>query len=325
MPLIDDSNQQISQNKEIHDIIAPRYDASHPEIYNPTEQARIQASLAKAIAMIQSRTTAPLVMDFGAGTGNLTKHLLDLGVQVIATDVSQGSLDRLNEKHTHHSRLQTAILNGQDLAGFGDRTFDMVATYSVLHHVPDYLNIIGEFARVLKPGGIMVIDHEVCPSYWDQPLDYVSYLGELGENFLKTYHIVTDNPFVNRLPFDVKTIRFLRFLYRKAIGISGRFLEITHIYKRRMTGEGDIHTFQHDHIEWDKIITKLTGSCDILCEEDYLVCRETDPNPPVWSQWRSRCSDMRCIVARKRPTGPYSTNAKNNDVNISPQSSRRPQ
>lgn len=59
----------------------------------------------------------------------------------------------------------------------------MVATYSVLHHVPDYLKIVDEFVRVLKPGGVIYIDHEVSPSYWEINDTYQSYLEELGGDF----------------------------------------------------------------------------------------------------------------------------------------------
>ncbi|MFZ5572833.1 MAG: class I SAM-dependent methyltransferase [Thermodesulfobacteriota bacterium] len=299
MPLLDDSHRQIAKNKEIHDRIASQYDAAHPEIYNPTEQTRIHAGLANAISLIQTGAKTPVVMDFGAGTGNLTNHLLDLGVRVLAADVSQGSLDLLKEKLGHPAGLQTALLNGRDLAGFGDQTVDMLATYSVLHHVPDYLAIISEFVRVVKPGGIILIDHEVCPAYWEQSPEYLSYLNELGGNFLNTYGIVTGTPLVDRLPLPPTAIRILRTLYRTTTGISGRVLEMTRLRKHRPGGGGDIHIFQHDHIEWDRISTQLAGPCEIVREEDYLVCRETDPNPPVWHRWRQRCSDMRSVTARR--------------------------
>ena len=58
----------------------------------------------------------------------------------------------------------------------GDGSYDMVATYSVLHHVPDYLRIVEEMARVLKPGGILYLDHEASDSYWEGDKVYDEFL-----------------------------------------------------------------------------------------------------------------------------------------------------
>lgn len=52
----------------------------------------------------------------------------------------------------------------------------MVATYSVLHHIPDYLGVIKELIRVTKPGGIIYIDHEVNEQYWEKSAVYNEFL-----------------------------------------------------------------------------------------------------------------------------------------------------
>ena len=67
-------------------------------------------------------------------------------------------------------------INGYDLSNIDDNHLDLVAVYSVLHHVPDYLKIIEEMIRVSKPGGVLYIDHEVSPSYWNQSKEYKDFL-----------------------------------------------------------------------------------------------------------------------------------------------------
>ena len=39
---------------------------------------------------------------------------------------------------------------------FGDGTFDAILSLDVLEHVPDYTRALAEFARVLRPGGVVV-------------------------------------------------------------------------------------------------------------------------------------------------------------------------
>ena len=129
------------------------YDSKHVEIYNSTEQQRIKQVLKDAIAQIKTGTEGFTVLDFGAGTGNLTKHLLDLNTTVIAADISPRYLSQLKNKMHNPDKLELILLKGKNLSNIADQSFDMVATYSVLHHIPDYLEIINEFVRIVKPGG----------------------------------------------------------------------------------------------------------------------------------------------------------------------------
>jgi len=47
---------------------------------------------------------------------------------------------------------------------FGDASFDAVASLDVLEHVPDYRRAVGEFARVLRPGGLLLLCVPYAPA-----------------------------------------------------------------------------------------------------------------------------------------------------------------
>lgn len=277
-------SELVDYNSRIHNLIAPLYEARHAEIFNETEQARIREQLAFALGRIESASAEPRVLDFGAGTGNLTRHLLELGTRVVASDVSGGCLQELKASAGRTARLELSLLNGQDLSQFADESFDMVAVYSVLHHVPDYLAIIGEFVRILKPGGVVLLDHEVCPSFWDNPAEYRAYEAELGE----------------RLVGERQSLgRHLLGIFRRRN--RWRYLAAAlYLRWKKFDDEGDIHIHPDDHIEWGTIRALLEPRCEVLLEQDYLVCRERSVPPQVWQAWRGRCADMRIIVAQKR-------------------------
>lgn len=277
-------SELIDYNSRIHNLIAPLYEARHAEIFNENEQARIRSQLAFALAGIRSAESSPRVLDYGAGTGNLTRHLLAQGASVVASDVSGGCLKEVRAMAGDAARLELSLLNGRDLSQFPDGCFDMVAVYSVLHHVPDYLGIIKEFLRVLKPGGVVYLDHEVCPSFWGATPDYDAYQAELGD----------------RLPAERES------LWRYLVGILRRRNRWRYLaaalylrWKRFDDDEGDIHTHPDDHIEWERIRELLEPRCEVLRELDYLVCRERSTPAVVWEKWRSRCADMRLLIARK--------------------------
>lgn len=285
------ARELILHNRKMHDIVALNYDEKHKEIFNPTEQRRIRQVLQHAIAEIKTGSLVPMVLDFGAGTGNLTRHLLDLQANVVAADVSQGCIYQLNIKMGSSNKLQTIILNGEDLSNMKDSVFDMVATYSVLHHIPDYLKIVDEFVRVIKPGGIIYIDHEVCPAYWEEDAIYQAYLEELGGRFSQDH--------LYELGVTQGKMKLWKVLIDSLYSYVRRMVTKNALSEQLSDDYGDIHVYKHDHIEWGDIESRLIQSCDIIVKSDYLVCREFGDPPLVCGKWRDKCVDMRMIIARK--------------------------
>lgn len=272
---------QLQHNKRVHDSLVSSYENIHTEIYNPTEQARIARVLGEAMSHINTASEIPLVLDFGAGMGNVTRHLVNLGARVLAADVSPKCLSFLKGAFYGTARIETTAVNGVNLSNLEDSSVDMVATYSVLHHVPDYLGIVKEFVRVVKPGGVIYIDHEPAPSVWfDKSDDYKGYREELQN--------VYGQPFMGRLLLKLRLLlsfnAWRRVLHRKLYGLSQ---------------EGDIHVFKDDHIEWNRVEELLLEQCVLLRREDYLLCREVNPIPPLHASYRTKCVDMRVVVFRK--------------------------
>lgn len=275
-------NTQVRHNKKVHDAAASSYERNHTEIYNPTEQARIANVLEDAISRIATLAEGPLILDFGAGTGNLTGHLLRLGARVVAADVSKKSLVALTEKFAGTNRLEIVELNGIDLSTFDNNSLDMVATYSVLHHVPDYLGAVKEFVRVVKPGGIIYIDHECAPCVWQEGnRSYENYMMEYRSVYGRSLSQKVVSKIMNLFSFSA----WRRLVNRKLFGLSE---------------EGDIHVTKDDHIEWDLIEDIFRAQCDLVIRRDYLVCREVSLRAPLHSRYADVCADMRVIVVKKR-------------------------
>lgn len=274
-------DRRVEHNRLVHDQVAATYDLAHTEIYNATEQARIASALQYAVSHIATSAAVPLVLDYGAGTGNLTRHLIDLGAQVVAGDVSPKSLEYVKQAFCSTGRLEVAELNGIDLSGFNNDSFDMVATYSVLHHVSDYLAIVHEFVRVVKPGGVIFIDHECAPSYWD----------EHSEEYL-AYKSALEN--AHRKPIKAKLMRKLKNVFSIR---AWRRLTMRTFWG--LNDEGDIHVTADDHIEWDKIDDICVRSGEVLRREDYLVCRESGSAPALHRMFSGKCNDMRLMIYRR--------------------------
>jgi ubiquinone/menaquinone biosynthesis C-methylase UbiE len=97
-----------------------------------------------------------LAADIGAGTGFVTEELVRSGLKVIAVDQSEAMLDEMKKKFEKSDAIQ--YRRGDfDKLPFTDDSVDYVFANMYLHHVDIPRVAIKEMARILKPGGKLVI------------------------------------------------------------------------------------------------------------------------------------------------------------------------
>jgi ubiquinone/menaquinone biosynthesis C-methylase UbiE len=271
--MIFNKKASIESNIKAHNRVAKKYESLHVEIYNEIEQKRLHQELLTATSKISTDSMTKTVIDFGCGAGNLTQHLTEIGLDVIACDVSQGFLNLINSR-TYETNVETVKLNGKDISNIPNDSVDMLVTYSVLHHIPDYLSILNEFLRVLKKGGIIYIDHESSEDVWRK--------NEMRDLFNK--QIKRKNKFLNKNWFILNN--YFDWVIRKFINPR---------YRR----EGDIHVFPDDHIEWNKIIEifeKNNGM--VVYQKDYLLYK-SNYDLSVYNEYKDEINDMHLLVVKK--------------------------
>lgn len=92
-----------------------------------------------------------LVADVGCGTGRVSSYLAARGVDIFGLDLSSGMVEVARRRHPH---LRFEVGQMEDLSIPDAGLAGLVAWYSLIHSAPDRLSsIVGEFARVLRPGG----------------------------------------------------------------------------------------------------------------------------------------------------------------------------
>lgn len=99
-----------------------------------------------------------LILDAGAGTGNLAIMLEELGAKVIALDFSKEALDIYKKKNP---KGEICLHNLEDKLPLPDNYFDKIVSNNTLYNIPRQkrLQVFQEFFRVLKPGGVMVVSN----------------------------------------------------------------------------------------------------------------------------------------------------------------------
>lgn len=93
------------------------------------------------------------ILDVGAARGAFLARARSYGWRVEGLELSAKGVAAAREQHGIELR-QTTL----EKAGFAGESFDAVHMSHVLEHVADPLATVREIARVLKPGGVMILE-----------------------------------------------------------------------------------------------------------------------------------------------------------------------
>lgn len=96
-----------------------------------------------------------IIVDVGCGTGrHWAKMLARNPAHLLGFDVSRGMLARLLEKH---AGAQVQLVSDHRLDDLADASCDLLVSNLALAHFPDSAAALLEWARVLKPGGELIV------------------------------------------------------------------------------------------------------------------------------------------------------------------------
>jgi 2-polyprenyl-6-hydroxyphenyl methylase/3-demethylubiquinone-9 3-methyltransferase len=110
--------------------------------------------LAAARARLVPDATRPdsLLLDLACGGGLLAPHVAGKGHRHVGLDLSRTALPQAREHGVLPVRGDVLRLP------FADEVADVVVAGEVLEHVEEPLELVSEACRVLRPGGVLVLD-----------------------------------------------------------------------------------------------------------------------------------------------------------------------
>jgi SAM-dependent methyltransferase len=138
-----------------------------------------------------------LVLDVSCGTGIDSVFLARRGVRVVASDISAGMLRQLQGKVAREAlarQVVTCVADSAELAGFRPGAFDgIVSAFAGLSTLPDLQRFASGAARLLRPGGRMLLHLLGRFSLWEW-LGHLAHrrfpeAARLGRNAERTYAI----------------------------------------------------------------------------------------------------------------------------------------
>jgi SAM-dependent methyltransferase len=136
-----------------------------PHLKHPSIGRRYTELVDSAINSIGREPAGITVLELGAGNGLASTRWFERGVQLTAVDSSGPMLDDLKSKAAAHGVTpQIVVADVQDFLAASNRKFDIVTHVSMLHHIPDYLELLAR--------SVAHVDANGCLLTFQDPLRY---------------------------------------------------------------------------------------------------------------------------------------------------------
>ncbi|MFE3547075.1 class I SAM-dependent DNA methyltransferase [Streptomyces kronopolitis] len=159
----------VHATREAYDAIAPTY----AELFHDSLRDRpLERGLLSAFAELVQTNGDGGVADVGCGPGHLTAHLDGLGLKAFGVDASPVMIELARAAHPG-LRFEVGSMAALDIAD--GALGGVLARWSVIHTLPWELPaLLAEFARVLAPGGHLLISFPATdgPDHETQAYDH---------------------------------------------------------------------------------------------------------------------------------------------------------
>jgi ubiquinone/menaquinone biosynthesis C-methylase UbiE len=125
-----------------------------------------------ALALLDPSAASIQVLDIGTGTAQIPVLMLDRDkrIQVLAVDLADEMLRVATDnvaKAGYGSQCRLAKLDAKALR-VPDRRYDLVVCNSTAHHIPEPLTLFTEIARIVRPGGAILVRDLIRPPTMDE-------------------------------------------------------------------------------------------------------------------------------------------------------------
>jgi ubiquinone/menaquinone biosynthesis C-methylase UbiE len=119
---------------------------------NLTDYDLATTRLERCVKAFAALSAGAKVLEVGCGAGRQARTLKTLRpeLELHGADLSHRAID---EARSYNDGVEYRVADANRLP-YEDNSFEAVMLFDVLEHVPEVAQVVGEIARVLKPGGL---------------------------------------------------------------------------------------------------------------------------------------------------------------------------
>jgi SAM-dependent methyltransferase len=160
----DDELTQARQSNPDWYVVEQPPEAASPWRHHLRKRRRYVESVLRRELQTRQLAQAPTLLDLGCGDGNNLTWLTPFARRVYGSDYNLVRLARARQ------RCPDATLFLADILDYAarDAGFDVIFFNHVIEHIPDDVAALSSVARILKPGGLLVLGTPNEGSWWWQ-------------------------------------------------------------------------------------------------------------------------------------------------------------
>ena len=226
-------------------------EAAYENDYHGEYHDRLRRKLVTAAVRISAiarhvNVSQPRLLDIGCSVGAIVEAANKVGWQGEGVDVSQTAIDVCQARGLKCHKADRVGLPCED------ETFDVVTSWHVIEHVENVSETLREWYRVVKPGGIMVLETPDAgylkariwgasyQKFWAPEHIYTFRRNNLQPFLERAGFEILPNPIFNELSLLSPTLAGYSLAYRTFKGIchSLRLSKALEIYCRRPPSSG---------------------------------------------------------------------------------------
>jgi len=174
------------------------------------------------------------ILDAGSGVTFFPYFIMEKykNIDVKCLDMDESYIPMFNYCNSVMNKKVKLDISSMQCTEYSDNEFDVIYSVSVIEHTTDYISIIKEFRRILKPDGVLILTFDISlDGRMDVPVNQsIELLGNLKNNqFVECEHTNhLNNDLINRkdiynteiaIDIDPKSLwapkpSFLLYVYR---------------------------------------------------------------------------------------------------------------
>ncbi len=145
----------VDANRNLYDAVAASY-----EDLDGRRSPQMRAWLSARLQYIRKMAPGGRLLDVGTGSGLVTRCAEGIFERRVGLDVSPQIIE------TNADAFDEGVVASVDNMPFADGSFDVVVAFAVLHHLYSFDALISEVSRILVPGGVFFVDHDMDAKFY---------------------------------------------------------------------------------------------------------------------------------------------------------------